>query len=308
MGQEGMDLEPAPSKMHLVQDLHQPRSTDGLVEPADCSSSSSVRNGEEGQQRLSTKRSSSGRLPCTSAARPVGRPHQRAPPRRPGMDSAAAAAGVAEVLETSSNVGQPQRPEGDACSSSIALQPEQGPHSRPVVGADKSSDSGSPDSPTASQQSACLAAAGPSPGEMAAYSSQHQEAGSGGTSRALNCAVELPLKHSSRQSSDQPPVGLPTPSGAAAVGEQQQRYSTMLEALLQSLAGASESGAPMGPAEVLAAMDVSKSAVAALQPGWQSQQATADDGDTMQPQAAAGEPSSEGQRWRPSELITFARR
>ena len=292
--------------MHLVQELHQARSTDGFVEPADCSSSSSMRDGEEGQQWLNTQRSSSARLLCTSAARPVGRLQQQAPPRRPSMDSAAAVAGVAEVLET--NAGQPQRPEGHACSSNAALQPEQGPHSRLVVGPDRSSSSGIPDSPTtACQQDVCLAAAVPSSGKMSAYSSQHQEAGFGGISGAPNRALELAPEHSSRQSRDQPAVGLLAPSGPAAVPEQQQRYSIMLDALLQSLADASASGTLMGPAEVLAALDGDKSAIAALQTGWQSQQGTADDRDTMQPQAAAGEASvghSEGQQWRPGEFST----
>ena len=78
----------------------------------------------------------------------------------------------------------------------------------------------------------------------------------------------------------------------------------MLDALLRSLAGASESGTLMGPAEALAAMDLDASAVAALQSGWQTQQVTGGDGDNMQPQAAAGESSeghSEGQQWRPGE-------
>ena len=302
-GQEGMGLEPAPSKMHLVQELLQARSTDGFVEPADCSSSSSVHDAQEGQQQLEPQRSSSGRLPCTTAAQPVRRLQQPAPPLAPTMDSAAAVAGAAEMLDTGSNARQPQRPEGHACSSSIALQPAQGPHSRLVVGPDRSSSSGSPDSPTASQQSACLAAA--VPGEMAADSTQHQEAAFGGTIGALHLALELALRHSSRQSQDQPPMWLPAPSGAAVVPEQQQRYSTMLEALLQSLAGASESGTLMGPAEVLAALDGDKSAVPALQTGRQSQQVTADDRDyTMQAQAAAREPSvghSEGQQWQPGD-------
>ena len=308
-GEEGLSLDPAPSKMHLVQDLHQARSTDGFVEPADCSSSSSMHDGGEGQQRLDTQRSSSGRLLCTSVAQSAGRPQQWAPPCRPSMNSAAATANAAQVLETSSHAGQPQRPEGHACSSSIALQPGQGPHSRLVVETDRSSTSGSPDGPMAGQPSPYLAAAVPSSVEMAASSPQHQEAGFGDTSGAPSLALGLAPEHSSRQSRDQPPVGPTALSGAAAVPEQQQRYSTMLDALLQSLADVSASGTLMGPAEVLAAMDGDKSAVAALPTGWQSRQVAADDEDTMQPQAAAGETRvehSEGQQRPPGEYQTGA--